>query len=64
VRIADGNARALHTVTAEVLHQLGLLAKPADSALARYFRPTLSNYRGQTIGALMPLFELAGAGLR
>jgi len=58
VRIADGNARALHAVTAEVLHQIGLLAKPADSALARYFRPSLTNYRGQTTGSLQPLFEL------
>jgi L-asparaginase II len=64
VRIADGNARALHAVTVEVLHQIGLLAKPADSALARYFRPTLTNYRGLTVGALQPLFELAGTGQR
>jgi hypothetical protein len=48
-------------VTAEVLYQIGLLPKPADSALARYFRPCLTNYRGQTVGALQPLFELAKA---
>jgi L-asparaginase II len=60
VRIADGNARALHTVTAEVLHQIGLLPRPAESALARYFRPSLTNYRGQMVGSLLPLFELAG----
>jgi len=61
VRIADGNARALHTVTAEVLFQIGLLAKPADSPLARFFRPALNNYRGLTVGSLQPLFELRRA---
>jgi L-asparaginase II len=61
VRIADGNARALHTVTAEVLFQMGLVAKPADSALARVFRPALTNYRGLTVGSLQPLFELRRA---
>ena len=61
VRIADGNARALHTVTAEVLFQIGLLAKPADSPLARVFRPALTNYRGLTVGSLQPLFELRRA---
>jgi L-asparaginase II len=59
VRIADGNARALHTVTAEVLYQLGLLPRPADSPLAAMFRPPLTNYRGLKVGHLEPLFELA-----
>jgi len=58
VRIADGNARALHTVTTEVLYQLGLLPRPADSPLARTFRPPLTNYRGLAVGTLQPLFEL------
>jgi L-asparaginase II len=58
VRIADGSARALHTVTTEVLYQLGLLPKPADSPLARTFRPPLTNYRGLTVGSLRPLFDL------
>jgi L-asparaginase II len=62
VRIADGNARALHTVTIEVLHQMGLLPRPADSPLARDFRPSLTNYRGLTVGSLQPLFELPRAG--
>jgi L-asparaginase II len=58
VRIADGNARALHTVTAEVLYQIGLLARPADSPLAGMFRPPLTNYRGMKVGSLQPLFDL------
>jgi L-asparaginase II len=64
VRIADGNARALHTVTAEVLHQIGLLPKPAHTPLASMFRPALTNYAGLAVGSLEPLFELALAGRR
>jgi hypothetical protein len=40
---------------------MGLVAKPADSALARVFRPALTNYRGLTVGSLQPLFELRRA---
>jgi L-asparaginase II len=58
VRVADGNARALHAVTAEVLFQMGLLPRPADSPVARMFRPVLTNYRGQEVGRFVPLFEL------
>jgi L-asparaginase II len=61
VRIADGNARALHTVAAEVLYQIGLLDKPTEGPLARVFRPTLTNYGGLTVGGLQPLFQLPGA---
>jgi L-asparaginase II len=59
VRIADGNARALHAVTAEVLFQIGLLPDPAASPLAHSFRPSLTNYRGLVVGSLRPLFELS-----
>jgi len=58
IRLADGNARALHAVTAEVLHQLGLLERPQDSPLAAEFRPQIKNYRGIVVGALQPLLEL------
>ena len=58
VRIADGDARAVHTVTVEVLHQLGLLAKPEGSPLASMSRPALVNYAGLTVGSLVRLFEL------
>ena len=58
VRIADGDARAVHVVTAEVLYQMGLLARPAESPLAHTFRPALTNYRGTVVGALQPLFAL------
>lgn len=62
VRIADGNAPALHAVTTEVLHQVGLLARPAESPLGASFRPSLTNCRGLKVGSLQPLFELAEAG--
>jgi len=61
VRIADGNARALDAVTAEVLYQIGLLADPAHSPLARSFRPSLTNYQGLVVGSLRPLFQLSRA---
>lgn len=58
IRIADGNARALHTVTVEVLQQLGLLSDVAQTPLARYARPNIVNYRGTVTGRVQPLFEL------
>ena len=64
VRIADGDARAVHTVTVEVLHRLGLLPRPADSPLAAMFRPALANYAGLRVGALLPLFELPALAAR
>ncbi len=64
IRIADGNARALHVVTAEVLYRIGLLPRPADGPLASFFRPPLTNYRGVKVGRLQPLFDLAPPALR
>ncbi len=58
IRIADGNLRARHAVTVEVLYQLGLIQAPVPPALAPHFRPALSNVRGQPVGALVPLFTL------
>jgi len=58
IRVADGNVRARRTVAAEVLDQLGLIPRPAPAALAAHLRPPLTNLRGQTVGALVPLFAL------
>jgi L-asparaginase II len=58
LRIADGNPRALHAATVEVLHQLGLLADPTAGALAPLFRPVLRNARGTGVGRVEPLFTL------
>jgi L-asparaginase II len=58
IRIADGSTSALHIVTAEVLHQLGLLENPQTGALATHFRPAVRNARGTVTGASIPLFQL------
>jgi len=58
VRIASGDASALHVATVEVLHQIGLLDEPARSALAGNFRPALRNARGLVTGRYLPLFRL------
>jgi len=63
VRIADGDVRARHVVTVEVLHQLGLLPATLPPALATHWRPQLVNLSGTVVGTLEPLFEL-GAALR
>jgi L-asparaginase II len=64
IRIADGDVRARHVVTVEVLHQLGLLPVPLPPALAPHWRPQLVNPSGTVVGALEPLFELGSASNR
>jgi L-asparaginase II len=58
IRVADGNIRARHVITVDVLHQLGLLTQPLCPALAPHFRPALTNLSGHRVGALEPLFAL------
>jgi len=58
IRVAGGDAAALHATTAEVLHQTGLLDEPLCSPLASSFRPALRNARGLTTGHLLALFRL------
>jgi len=61
IKIADGNARALHPVTVSVLQQLGLLADPAATPLGAFFEPPQRNLRGVVTGAMQPVFTLAPA---
>ncbi|MFN7777818.1 MAG: asparaginase [Betaproteobacteria bacterium] len=58
IRVADGNARALHAVTVEVLRQLGLLDDPGATPLAPFARPQVKNYRGTVTGRVEMLFKL------
>jgi L-asparaginase II len=58
IRVADGNARALHAVTVEVLQQLGLLDDPSTTPLAPFARPQIKNFRGTVTGRLETLFTL------
>jgi L-asparaginase II len=61
IRIADGNPRALHAATVEVLQQLGLLDDPSGTLLASYDCPPIRNYRGVETGAIVPVLELRTA---
>ena len=58
IKIADGNPRALYPVTVAVLQQLGLLADPAVTPLAKYFEPPQHNLRGTVTGTIQPVVEL------
>jgi len=59
IRIADGNPRARHVVTIEVLDQLGLLPAALPPVLALHRRPPLRSLAGQQVGCLQPLFRIA-----
>ncbi len=58
IRVADGDPDAVHALTADVLHQLGLLDDPAATPLAARFRPPLRNARGTITGHTRALFSL------
>ena len=62
VRIADGNPRALHVATHEVLRQLGLLDEAAEhilaGGLADFAAPMIRNQRGVAVGTVAPVFTL------
>ncbi|MDB5746416.1 MAG: asparagine amidohydrolase [Massilia sp.] len=61
IKIADGNNRGLHTVTYNVLDQLGLLDDAKRSVLERFRRPEIRNARGTLAGDMRPLFTLQRA---
>jgi L-asparaginase II len=50
IKVADGNARALHPATVAVLDQLDLLDEAARKALSGWGHPLVKNYRGTTTG--------------
>lgn len=58
IRIADGNARALHAATVEVLQQLGLVDDPSGTPLAPFDAPAIHNCRGIETGGVVPVFKL------
>jgi len=64
IRIAGGDASALHVATVEVLHQTGLLENPLRTALAPHFRTALRNARGTQTGRFVSLFTLPPLALR
>jgi len=58
IKIADGNPRALHPVTVEVLRQIGLLGDPDSTPLAAFRRPPIINFRAIETGVVRPIFQL------
>ena len=58
IRVANADSSAVRVVTAEALHQLGLLDNPDRTAFGRHFRPLLRNARGTVTGRTLPLFQL------
>lgn len=58
VRICDGNPRALHAATIEVLRQLDALPGAVPDLFARFERPAIRNLRGTEVGRVEPVFRL------
>ena len=61
IKIADGNNRGLHTVTYNVLDQLGLLDDARRAVLERFRQPLIKNARGTVAGDIRSLFTLQRA---
>ena len=58
IKIADGNPRALHPVTVEVLRQIGLMDDPDRTPLSGFRRPSIKNFREIETGVVRPVFRL------
>jgi L-asparaginase II len=61
IKIWDGASRALHTATAGVLDQLGLLDAKSRGELEEYRQPPIRNARGIVTGDVRPVFTLQPA---
>jgi L-asparaginase II len=64
IKIADGNPRALHPVSVEVLRQIGLLDDPDRTPLGDFRHPPIKNYRQIETGVVRPVFRLNTHGAR
>ena len=54
IKIDDGNDAAARVALGAVLKTLGVLAPEESKALGEYFRPSVNNSRGETIGRIEP----------
>lgn len=54
IKIDDGNDAAARVALGAVLHTLGVLSSDESKALGEYFRPSVNNSRGETIGRIEP----------
>ncbi|MBB6217648.1 L-asparaginase II [Anaerosolibacter carboniphilus] len=58
VKIIDGNERAIYPVVIEILKFLGILSNAELSKLRQWHRPILKNNLNETIGEIIPVFDL------
>ena len=61
VKVADGQQRALSSVTVAILEQLGLIDADRRASLGRLARPVLRNVRGIVTGHIQPAVQLVPA---
>jgi L-asparaginase II len=54
IKIDDGNDAAARVALGAVLQTLGVLSSDESKALSEYFRPSVNNSRGETIGRIEP----------
>jgi len=54
IKIDDGNDAAARVALGSVLQTLGVLSSDEAKALSEYFRPSVNNSRGETIGRIEP----------
>jgi L-asparaginase II len=58
VKVEDGAMRAVHSVVAELLGQLGALDEAGRAALEGWRRQSIKNFRGEVVGEVRPVFSL------
>lgn len=58
IKISDGDMRALWPVIIETLRQLGVFSDAQVTALAKFSRPQLHNFRQIRVGEIVPCFKL------
>ena len=61
LKISDGNARASHPATVEVLRALGALSDEQLSRLREYARPEVRNPSGDLVGTIKPVFTVGAS---
>jgi len=56
IKIIDGHRRALPPVVMKILSELEVLNEEEENSLAKYFKPVVTNHRGEEVGFLEPVF--------
>ncbi len=64
IKVLDGALRAQHVALLHLLYTLGLLGDTIPARLAEFLRRPLRNTRGDIVGAIGPLSDLAAMHIR